>query len=76
MNNLYRGAKKINSIIKQFEEANEINKQTSSLAVSSTGTLSFITHPQAVYTSKLLNFKNLPEPKNVDDNDGTEFSGN
>src|SRR5207248_2559561 len=60
---------------KQTEEADEINKQLTSSATSSTGALSFITHPQAVYTSKLLKFKNLPEPKNVDDNDhspGTE----
>lgn len=25
------------------------------------------THPEAIYTSRLLNFKNLPEPKNADD---------
>ncbi|CAB5370697.1 unnamed protein product [Rhizophagus irregularis] len=24
------------------------------------------THPQAIYTSRLLNFKNLPEPANSD----------
>ncbi|CAB4472780.1 unnamed protein product [Rhizophagus irregularis] len=24
------------------------------------------THPQAIYTSRLLNFKNLPEPVNSD----------
>ncbi|CAB4386727.1 unnamed protein product [Rhizophagus irregularis] len=32
--------------------------------------LSYTTNPQAVYTSRLLNFKDLPEPKNaVDDKD-------
>ncbi|PKC06446.1 hypothetical protein RhiirA5_419577 [Rhizophagus irregularis] len=31
-------------------------------------TLSYTTNPQAVYTSRLLNFKNLPEPKNAIDN--------
>ncbi|CAB5350218.1 unnamed protein product [Rhizophagus irregularis] len=36
---------------------------------SARGTLSYTTHPQAVYTSRLLDFKNLPEPKNVDNND-------
>ncbi|CAB4412511.1 unnamed protein product [Rhizophagus irregularis] len=39
--------------------------------------ISYVTHPQAVYTSKLLDFKNLPEPKNADDNDdlhGIEYS--
>src|SRR5207248_8463398 len=25
------------------------------------------THPQAIYTSRLLNFKNLPEPENSSD---------
>ncbi|CAB5386127.1 unnamed protein product [Rhizophagus irregularis] len=25
------------------------------------------THPQAIYTSRLLNFKNLPEPANSSD---------
>ncbi|UZO01365.1 uncharacterized protein OCT59_012466 [Rhizophagus irregularis] len=28
---------------------------------------SFITHSEAFYTSRLLNFNNLPEPKNSDD---------
>ncbi|CAB4412557.1 unnamed protein product [Rhizophagus irregularis] len=36
-----------------------------------------MTHHQAVYTSRLLDFKNLPEPKNADNNDdlhGIEYS--
>jgi len=84
--NLYNdfNCNQIGSIIyKQAEEANEINKKLPSLAtslpLSSTGTLSYATHPQAVYTSRLLDFKNLPEPKNNDNNDdllGTEYSGN
>jgi serine/threonine protein kinase len=43
------------------------------------GVLSYTTHIQAVYTSRLLNYKNLPEPRNADDNDNssaTEYSGN
>ncbi|GET02595.1 kinase-like domain-containing protein [Rhizophagus clarus] len=36
--------------------------------LSCTGTLSYTTHPQAIYTSRLLDFKNLPEPKNADNN--------
>ena len=67
-------------IYKQVEEADEINTKLPSLAtslpLSSTGTLSYVTHPQAVYTSRLLDFKNLPEPKNNDNNDdlfGTEI---
>ena len=30
---------------------------------------------QAIYTSRLLNFKNLPEPKNADDGE-PDYSGN
>ncbi|RGB24518.1 kinase-like domain-containing protein [Rhizophagus diaphanus] len=60
------------AIHKQALEANEINKKSSltvQLTLSSTGTLSYTTHPQAVYTSRLLDFKNLPEPKNADNNE-------
>ncbi|RGB39593.1 kinase-like domain-containing protein [Rhizophagus diaphanus] len=61
----------------QVKEADEINRKASfsvPLPLSSTNTLSYITHPQAVYTSRLLNFKNLPEPKNADNNDDLEYS--
>ncbi|GES73787.1 kinase-like domain-containing protein [Rhizophagus clarus] len=58
---------------KQTKEVDEINKKSLSSTVqsplSSTGALSYATHPQAVYTSRLLDFKNLPEPKNADNND-------
>ncbi|POG58632.1 hypothetical protein GLOIN_2v1729078 [Rhizophagus irregularis DAOM 181602=DAOM 197198] len=56
---------------KQIEDADEINKKPSSTAqspLSSTSTLSYISHPEAVYTSRILDFKNLPEPKNADSN--------
>ncbi|POG78640.1 kinase-like domain-containing protein [Rhizophagus irregularis DAOM 181602=DAOM 197198] len=60
-------------IDKQIDEANEINEKSSSSTVqspsSSTSDLSYMTHPQAVYTSRLLDFKNLPKPKNADNND-------
>jgi serine/threonine protein kinase len=67
----------------QFEEIDKINKKSSSSTVQSplsftSSTLSYMTHPQAVYTSRLLDFKNLPEPKNADNNDellGIEYSG-
>jgi hypothetical protein len=29
--------------------------------------LSYKTHSEAIYTSRLLDFSNLPEPKNSDD---------
>ena len=65
------------TINKQIKEADEINEKLPTL--SSTGVLSYTTHAQAVYTSRLLNYKNLPEPKNADDDDNssaTEYSGN
>src|ERR1700728_3897009 len=57
--------RKDSEIYKQAEEADEVNKNLPSSS-SLTGTLSYATHPQAIYTSRLLNFKNLPEPKNED----------
>ena len=56
-------------IYKQTEEADEVNKNLPSSS-SLTDTLSYTTHPRAIYTSRLLDFKNLPEPKN---NDNDEF---
>jgi serine/threonine protein kinase len=56
-------------IIKQVEEAEKINEKLTSSSLTYTGTtLSYTTNPQAVYTSRLLDFKNLPEPKNAIDN--------
>ncbi|UZO03102.1 uncharacterized protein OCT59_023515 [Rhizophagus irregularis] len=80
---LYFGieSNKVDSVIYgQVKEADEINKKSSipiQLPLSSTSTLSYLTHPQAVYTSRILDFKNLPEPKNADSNDdliGIEYS--
>ena len=66
------------TINKQIKEVDEINKNSPPLTAikSSTGALSYTTHPQAFYTSKLLDFKNLPEPKNVNDDNEFECSGN
>jgi serine/threonine protein kinase len=65
-------------IKKQIEEAEKINEKPSLYAST---TLSYTTNPQAVYTSRLLDFKNLPEPKNAidskdDDNSFGKYSGN
>jgi hypothetical protein len=46
------------------KQNNKYNKKID----KSTTTLSFDVHPQTIYTSRLLDFKNLPEPKNADDN--------
>ena len=69
-------------IKKQIKEADEINNN---LSTNSTTILlnSLETHSEAIYTSRLLNFNELPEPKNSDDyykqNDNIiseEYSGN
>ncbi|EXX76075.1 kinase-like domain-containing protein [Rhizophagus irregularis DAOM 181602=DAOM 197198] len=71
---------RVDSVIyKQVKETDDINKKLSfsSPLLKSTGTISYMTHPQAVYTSRLLNFKDLPEPTNADNNDdllGMEYS--
>jgi serine/threonine protein kinase len=53
---------------RQIKNAVEINKNSSnnSIPLSSLG-LSYKTHSEAIYTSRLLNFNNLPEPKNSGD---------
>ncbi|GBC03676.1 hypothetical protein RclHR1_05250012 [Rhizophagus clarus] len=65
----------IYEISKQIREANKINeKLTTSSSLYTGTTLSYITNPQAVYTSRLLDFKNLPEPKNIIDNKDNDNS--
>jgi serine/threonine protein kinase len=68
----------INRQVKEAEKINEKLKSSSSLYIGTT--LSYTTNPQSVYTSRLLDFKNLPEPKNAtdnkDDNSFGECSGN
>ncbi|RIA86485.1 kinase-like domain-containing protein [Glomus cerebriforme] len=59
--NMRRG---IREICKQFKEADEFNKNQPSFTKSDNNKLIYTTHPQAIYTSRLLNFNNLPEPKN------------
>ncbi|EXX63594.1 uncharacterized protein OCT59_025545 [Rhizophagus irregularis] len=52
-------------ISKQFEEADKINEK---LSIPLTpGIILYTTNSQAVYTSRFLDFDNLPEPKNADD---------
>ncbi|GBC18931.1 kinase-like domain-containing protein [Rhizophagus irregularis DAOM 181602=DAOM 197198] len=53
-------------INKQSKEADKINKKFTSTSLPYNGTtLSYTTNPQAVYTSRLLDYKNLPKPKNA-----------
>ena len=55
-------------LVKQIEEAKKINDISSASSSSlSSDNLTYKTHPEAIYTSRLLNFDNLPEPRNSDD---------
>ena len=48
---------------KQYKEAEELNQSiTSKSNIFSPS--SYKTHPQAIYTSRLLDYKKLPEPQN------------
>ena len=70
---------KNSGICKQIKEADKFNKKQPTLTNALSNTeLTYTTHPQAIYTSRLLNFKNLPEPKNADDGESLEndYSGN
>jgi hypothetical protein len=69
---------------KQIKEADQFNSNLSITSAPLTN-LSYETHSEAIYTSRLLNFNNLPEPRNSDyyyeykDNDSitnVELSGN
>jgi serine/threonine protein kinase len=52
----------------QIKEADEINNNSLNSSITSANLgISYNTHPQAIYTSRMLNFNNLPEPKNSDD---------
>ncbi|PKC54592.1 hypothetical protein RhiirA1_477027 [Rhizophagus irregularis] len=56
------------SMQKQIKEVDEINKSSSNSGITSINLrTSYVTHSEAVYTSRLLDFSNLPEPKNSDD---------
>ncbi|POG62720.1 hypothetical protein GLOIN_2v1693281 [Rhizophagus irregularis DAOM 181602=DAOM 197198] len=50
----------------QIKEADLVNNNLSNNSMLSTS-LSYKTHSEATYTSRLLEFNNLPEPKNSDD---------
>jgi serine/threonine protein kinase len=48
----------------QIEEADRINKKSNFSMPSTSLGLSYETHTEAIYISRLLSFDNLPEPKN------------
>ncbi|RGB32584.1 kinase-like domain-containing protein [Rhizophagus diaphanus] len=64
----YSASRRDHEINKQIKEADKINEKFTSTSLPCNGTtLSYTTNPQAVYTSRLLDFKNLPEPENAID---------
>jgi serine/threonine protein kinase len=58
---------KDSEIRKQIEEAEINNKLSAGSVISTNLGKSYETHSEAIYTSRLLDFGNLPEPKNSDD---------
>ncbi|RHZ69997.1 hypothetical protein Glove_276g51 [Diversispora epigaea] len=48
----------------QIKEAKEFSKNQEAADITTTTPLNYRTHPQAIYTSRLLSFSNLPKPKN------------
>ncbi|RHZ77524.1 hypothetical protein Glove_177g15 [Diversispora epigaea] len=59
------GKNKDSEIGIQIKKAEEFSaNQESNNATTTTTPLNYQTHPQAIYTSRLLNFSKLPKPKN------------
>jgi serine/threonine protein kinase len=64
-------------IYSQIKECDKIGKTKFINRSSEDRSKNIQTHPQAIYTSRLLNFKNLPEPVNSSDLSSFQFkSGN
>ncbi|RHZ73250.1 hypothetical protein Glove_232g187 [Diversispora epigaea] len=64
---LKKGRNKNSEILIQIKKAEEFsaNQESTNTTTSTTTTpLNYQTHPQAIYTSRLLNYSNLPKPKN------------
>ncbi|RHZ86277.1 hypothetical protein Glove_52g37 [Diversispora epigaea] len=53
-------------IVIQIKKAEEFsaNQELTNTTTTTTTTLNYQTHPQAIYTSRLLNYSKLPKPKN------------
>ncbi|RHZ87570.1 hypothetical protein Glove_33g130 [Diversispora epigaea] len=58
---LYGGKNKDSEIRIQIEKSEKLSKN---LILKNSTPLNYQTHPQAIYTSRLLNFSKLPKPKN------------
>ncbi|POG80180.1 kinase-like domain-containing protein [Rhizophagus irregularis DAOM 181602=DAOM 197198] len=58
----------------QIKECDKISKEKFKKRSNDDKSKNFKTHPQAIYTSRLLNFKNLPKPVNSSDLSSFQFS--
>ncbi|RHZ81675.1 hypothetical protein Glove_117g39 [Diversispora epigaea] len=60
------GSYKDSEIVIQIKKAEEFsaNQESTNTTTKTTTPLNYQTHPQAIYTSRLLNFSKLPKPKN------------
>ncbi|RHZ84590.1 hypothetical protein Glove_79g126 [Diversispora epigaea] len=54
---------------KQIEECNRLNSTNPVDTNNTNSSTSYEIHPSAIYTSRGFNFKNLPKPKNLNEND-------
>ncbi|RHZ74102.1 hypothetical protein Glove_227g137 [Diversispora epigaea] len=61
---LKEGKNKDSEIIIQIKKAEEFSANQESTNTTTTTPLNYQTHPQAIYTSRLLNYSKLPKPKN------------
>ena len=58
------GKNKDSEIVIQIKKAEEFSANQESTNTTTTTPLNYQTHPQAIYTSRLLNYSKLPKPKN------------
>ncbi|RHZ80118.1 hypothetical protein Glove_139g251 [Diversispora epigaea] len=63
-NYLRKGKNKDSKIVIQIKKAEEFSANQESTNTTTTTPLNYQTHPQAIYTSRLLNYSKLPKPKN------------
>ena len=61
---LWGGENKDSEIVIQIKKAEEFSINQESTDTTTTTPLNYQTHPQAIYTSRLLNYSKLPKPKN------------
>ncbi|GES88114.1 kinase-like domain-containing protein [Rhizophagus clarus] len=61
-------------IYSQVKECDEIRRKKFENKSNKDKSINIQTHPQAIYTSRLLNFKNLPKPVNSSDLSSFQFN--